>query len=644
MSAIAGVFYFDGAGPAIEQVKRMTTHMQARGPDGISHWSGPGIALGYCQLCTTPESLHEKQPLMNESGTAVLVFAGRVDNWQDLRSELLSSDSILRDDTDAELVLKAWEVWQEDSPDRIIGDFVYFIWDVQARRLFGARDVAGNRALYYTSGNGWFAFASETRALIASGLVAPAFNEFSILDYISVENDRIDQFASIYRDICKLPLGHAICMEKGRLTVTRYWHPEKLSPLVFSSQSECEKSFREILFEATRCRLRSTSKVGACLSGGIDSSSVAGLACKIYSKKGSEYLHAYSLVQADRSKCADWPYIRRMQKTPNLISNIISSDFSDQQCQMLLDELPAMATPYELSDRLTDRLIAEQASSDGCRVLLDGMAGDMLFLTPEHSLEYVFRHHMYRHLPDVIFAHYRHGISGLWTSIFKKTLRFALPAQVMSKYRKSLDKLRMQDALKKNGKFQYLPQALAPAYIERTNALIEYWEKLRSNNPLIPAEQLWLLSPMVSFAYESKEAMMGRKHIEQRGPFSDRRVMEFAFRMPMEAKLSLCWFKHTLRGSMSGILPPEVRQRHAVGGHPGWKFMERLAEYCIINAPAIWQGTLNSKTYSHLINAERVRENFGNFSINHDPANKIDMLSLAVIFYWMHTDKSALDP
>ena len=112
----------------------------------------------------------------------------------------------------------------------------------------------------------------------------------------------------------------------------------------------------------------------------------------------------------------------------------------------------------------------------------------------------------------------------------------------------------------------------------------------------------------------------------------------------MEAKLSLCWFKHTLRGSMSGILPPEVRQRHAVGGHPGWKFMERLAEYCIINAPAIWQGTLNSKTYSHLINAERVRENFGNFSINHDPANKIDMLSLAVIFYWMHTDKSALDP
>ena len=119
-------------------------------------------------LRTTPESLEEKQPLSNEGESLVLVMDGRVDNCQELRHELLGRGSVLRDRSDAELVLRAYESWGEDCLDRIIGEFVFFIWNARQRQLFGARDAAGTRHFYYHSGNGWFAFASEIKGLLAA--------------------------------------------------------------------------------------------------------------------------------------------------------------------------------------------------------------------------------------------------------------------------------------------------------------------------------------------------------------------------------------------------------------------------------------------------------------------------------------------
>ncbi|MGB5009048.1 MAG: hypothetical protein WBO88_01960, partial [Candidatus Dechloromonas phosphoritropha] len=107
MSGIAGIIRFDGAPIEPGSIEKMTTAMVQRGPDGIHHWHKGQVALGQCMFRTTLESMDECQPLANEDTSIVLVMDGRVDNGDDLRHELLGRGAVLRDRTDAELVLRA---------------------------------------------------------------------------------------------------------------------------------------------------------------------------------------------------------------------------------------------------------------------------------------------------------------------------------------------------------------------------------------------------------------------------------------------------------------------------------------------------------------------------------------------------------
>ena len=103
MSGIAGIIRFDGAPVEPGRIAKMTYAMSHRGPDGIRHWVKGSVALGQCMLCTTPESREETQPLTSEDESLVLVMDGRVDNWEELRRELLGRGARLRDRSDAEL-------------------------------------------------------------------------------------------------------------------------------------------------------------------------------------------------------------------------------------------------------------------------------------------------------------------------------------------------------------------------------------------------------------------------------------------------------------------------------------------------------------------------------------------------------------
>lgn len=184
MSAIAGIIHFDGAPIEPGLVEKMISAMAKRGPDGVNHWVNGTVALGQCMLRTTPESLEEEQPLTNEDNSLVLVMDGRVDNFNELRRELLKRGAVLRDRTDAELVLRAYEAWGESCPDRIIGEYVFFVWDSRRRVLFGARDAVGTRNFYYYVANNWFSFASEIKGL----LTLPMYQDTLLVNGTVAEN------------------------------------------------------------------------------------------------------------------------------------------------------------------------------------------------------------------------------------------------------------------------------------------------------------------------------------------------------------------------------------------------------------------------------------------------------------------------
>jgi asparagine synthase (glutamine-hydrolysing) len=649
MSGIAGIVHFDGAPVAPDLIEKMTSAMAQRGPDGIDHRLHGSVALGQCMLRTTPESLEEHQPLCNEDGRLVLVMDGRVDNYEELRRELLARGARLRDRSDAELVLTAYEVWGEDCPDRIIGEFVFFIWDARQQRLFGARDAAGTRHFYYHAGDGWFAFASEIKGLLALGRIEPKLNESRLLDYLVDEFDRDDEIGSFYQGIDRIPAGHAISVTDQGVKTWRYWNPGKLPALEFASQEECEEAFLEQLRVAVKCRLRSIGPVGAMLSGGMDSSSIVGLISKEFRADLAQPLKTFSLIREDRENCPDWRAIREMLKDDWLDPVVITSALSSDLCRTYFDNIKNLNEPFALSQGFTDSLVFDAARQNGCRVVLDGMAGDLLFYSFDRSLDCILREKRFAHIPALFAACRRHGIdNGLWRAFAWKSLRLVTPEKVRVVYRKLRDRKRLSGAKLWGAAGDILNllhretarQFLATRYAQRQQAAAN----LKPGNDQRSHARNFT-SGLLSFAHEVNGQIALSMGVEPRSPFSDRRVIEFAIRMPLAAKLCVPWYKHMLRNCMAGILPEEVRWRPDIGNHPGWKFFERLSTEMAQNAPEIWNRPIVDGTLGRWIDASMLTRSSGEYLRGGGQTVGGSVFGLAILAKWLefhpHSIRSA---
>ena len=342
---------------------------------------------------------------------------------------------MLRNRSDAELVLRAYEVWGEACPDRIIGEYAFFIWDARQRRLFGARDAAGTRHFYYHSGTGWFAFASEIKGLLALKQIEPRLNESRLLDYVVVEFDRDDQVGTFYQDINRLPAGHAMKVSARGVTIWRYWNPGELPALQFVSLEECAEGFLEQLRIAVKCRLRSIGPVGAMLSGGLDSSSIVGLISKEFRSDLQQPLKTFSLIHEDRESCPEWKSIQEMLKGGWLDPTIIDSTLAGEVAQSYLENIRNTDEPFAFTHGLGYEIVYEAAQKKGCRVTLDGMAGDLLFYDFARSMGCLLGHKTYTQLPDLASTYRRHGIEWGVTDLARKLAASVAPEGVRAVYR-----------------------------------------------------------------------------------------------------------------------------------------------------------------------------------------------------------------
>jgi len=213
MSGIAGIIRFDGAPVEPGLVEKMTAAMPYRGPDGINHWVKGSVALGQCMLRTTPESLEETQPLANEDESIVLVMDGRVDNWEELRRELLGRGALLRTRSDAELVLKAYETWGRECLPHIDGDFALVIWDARRQEAFCARDRVGNKPFNYSWDGKTFIFASELHAILGLPGFREVFNEGMLAEYLA--NEWYSRDETFWNGVMRLVAAHRMVIGAG---------------------------------------------------------------------------------------------------------------------------------------------------------------------------------------------------------------------------------------------------------------------------------------------------------------------------------------------------------------------------------------------------------------------------------------------
>ena len=143
MSGIAGIYYLDGRPVEQAVVQRMLDCIAHRGPDGSGVWLDGSVGIAHRMLWTTPESLHEKLPLVNKTGELAITADARIDNRDELFASLNFNGRPRETIADSELILAAYEKWGESCPERLLGDFAFAIWNGRKKKLFCARDPVG---------------------------------------------------------------------------------------------------------------------------------------------------------------------------------------------------------------------------------------------------------------------------------------------------------------------------------------------------------------------------------------------------------------------------------------------------------------------------------------------------------------------
>jgi len=290
MCGIAG--YLDSTQARPEHARAVAAMMDAlahRGPDASGALTDGPVALGHRRLSIIDLRPEGNQPLGSEDGTLQLVANGEIYNHRALREELLARGHRFRSRSDSETILHLYEEEGIGCLTRLRGMFAFALWDARARRLFVARDRAGEKPLYYAARDGRFWFASELGALLRGLPFRPDVDLDAIDQYLTLQY--VPAPLTAFRGICKLPAAHLLVVEPGGAPrVERYWRL-RFAPDRAVSVADAVAEVRALVEESVALREVADVPVGAFLSGGIDSSTVVAM----MARRSSRPLHTFSI-------------------------------------------------------------------------------------------------------------------------------------------------------------------------------------------------------------------------------------------------------------------------------------------------------------------------------------------------------------
>jgi asparagine synthase (glutamine-hydrolysing) len=259
--------------PGPEVVRRMTDILRHRGPDDEGFHFDSSAALGHRRLSII-DLAGGHQPIANEDATRFIVFNGEIYNHREIREFLEKKGHRYRTASDTETILHLVEEEGVPGLNRMNGMWGFAVWDFPRRRLLLSRDRLGIKPLYYAQVGDLLLFASEIKSLVASHLVATDLDPSALASYLDLLY--VPSPRTIFREVRKLPPGHALVADSTGIRVERYWNPAfALDPV--PEFPEAAERVRELLSDSVRIRLLSEVPLGAFLSGGIDSSLVVGL-------------------------------------------------------------------------------------------------------------------------------------------------------------------------------------------------------------------------------------------------------------------------------------------------------------------------------------------------------------------------------
>ena len=381
---ICGVSFASRNAGAESRVRAMTAAMRHRGPDEEGFLArdarAPGLALGMRRLSII-DLAGGHQPVWNESKDVAVIFNGELYNYRDLRERLSLCGHRFATQSDTEILVHAWEEWGEDALTELRGMFAFALLDLRQRFatapiLFLARDPLGIKPLYYTQTPEGFAFASEVRALLASGAVPKRLSQDAVTAYLLFGS--VSEPVTLLEGVFSLPPGHRMLLhvpERRRTPRARPWWDPMVSPAARDPRaprdfSSAAKKLRPLLEDAVRAHLIADVPVGLFLSSGLDSGAIAALAAQ--ARNGIEsFTLTFPGTAFDEGELARLAANRFKTKHTEV-------PLSGETVLSRLDEALA-ALDQPTMDGINTYFVSWAAKQVGLKVALSGLGGDELF-------------------------------------------------------------------------------------------------------------------------------------------------------------------------------------------------------------------------------------------------------------------------
>jgi asparagine synthase (glutamine-hydrolysing) len=359
----------------IEPVDRALDALAHRGPDdrGVEFISderdGLTVAFAHRRLSVLDLSPAGHQPMRDEANGDWITYSGKVFNFRDVRRELVARGLRFRSESDTEVLLKGFGARGRDAIADWRGMFAFGFWNARRRSLTLVRDRLGIKPLYYYHGGDTFIFASEVRALLATGLTPRKISPPALDSFLAWGS--VAQPLTVIENVHAVLPGHILEFKDGRVGVEAYWELRAGKQNKVRDERELIGEMGALLTDSVKSHLVSDVPVGVFLSGGIDSCSVMALASRDVKSPIKSFSVRFKGRDYVEESCAE--KIARRYGADHYSVPVTE----DEILSILPEALRAMDQPS--IDGLDTFIISQAAAAAGMKVALSGLGGDEVF-------------------------------------------------------------------------------------------------------------------------------------------------------------------------------------------------------------------------------------------------------------------------
>jgi len=554
MSGLCGIFRFDGSPVADQDLQRQMQAMAGRGPDRARRWRSGSVGLGSLLMRVTHEDIFDAQPLRDAARDLTLVCDARLDNREELAAALDIDPEALAVMADSALLFAAYKAWGADCAERLIGDFAFAVWDGKAQTLTLGRDHMGQRHIFLHAGDGFFAFATERKGMLALPDV-PRILPTDRLARVLVQAHQVP-LLPVFNPAPRDGLGHVLggtvitVGPDGAISEHRYWTPHAAPEHLDRDEAYYIETYRRVLAEAVACRVRrATAPVGLLMGGGFDSGAIAALAGPALQPSGRKLIAAASVSAQEGTRLDARRWVEACGRhMPHLDVRYVTEVAADPLAG--LDRAFYEAGGTLSSTRFIGDALFTVIKAAGARVVMDGHGGDYTLNCRGNG--YFFdrlRRRRIRGLASEWRA--RRRVLG-WshrTMFTSEILSYAVPA-VMRRW-------------------QRWRKGLAP--FGPTMPVADTFLKQAQANGIHP-HRPWgwgsIRGGMMTVLRAQQGAKMGgwapvanSYGLEFTQPFHDKRVVELAVAIPEDYFLRNGRERHLARQALKDLYPPEFQTR-----------------------------------------------------------------------------------